>query len=111
MRYVYPALLFVEQLAPDTIPGEVMAAAAMDAPKNLCKVVEQLAIASAQPLHRHSVRERFMWAGTARERLTQIAGELFIDGRGRPIEQSLYRIGTKLWALGRGRYTVTDDPV
>lgn len=103
-RFVYPALVFVEQLAPGSIPGEVMAAAVEDAPKNLRTVLERLTVASAQPLHRHSVRERFMWARTGRERLTQFTGELFIDGHGRPIGQSLYRIGTKLWALGRGRY-------
>lgn len=110
-RFIYPALVFVEQLAPDTIPGEVMAAAARDAPGILRKVVDPLTIASAQPLHRHSVAERFMWAGTGRERLTQIAGELFIDGQGRPIRQSLYRIGTKLWALARGRYNIGGNPV
>jgi len=104
-RFVYPALVFAEQLAPGTIPGEVMAAAAAAAPKNLRSVVERLSVASAQPLNRHSVRERFMWAGTGREWLTQIAGELFIDDRGRPIGQALYSIGAKLWALARGRYS------
>jgi len=88
-----------------------MAAAAGDAPGVLRRVVDPLTLASAQPLHRHSVVERFMWAETGRQRLTQIAGELFIDGRGRPIRQSLYRIGTKLWALARGRYNISGDPV
>jgi len=104
-RFVYPALMFTKQLAPQTIPHDVMTQAAADAPKNLRHVVERLTIASAQPLRRHSLSERFMWAGTGREGLRQIASELFVDGHGIPFDQALYRIGSKLWALGRGRYS------
>lgn len=104
-RFVYPALAFTNQLAPETIPGDVMAHVADDAPGNLRRVVESLTIASAQPLRRHSVSERFMWAGTAQRGLRQIASELFIDGQGRPRREIWYRLGSKLWALGRGRYT------
>ena len=104
-RFVYPALVFAKQIAPEAVPREVMAHAATDAPKNLRHVVERLTIASAQPLRRHSVSERFMWAGTGREGLRQIASEFFVDGQGRPFSEALYRIGSKLWALGRGRYS------
>jgi hypothetical protein len=104
-RFVYPALVFAAQLAPDTIPDDVMAAAAADAPKHLRNVIGRLTVSSAQPLDRHSVNERFMWAASGREGAKQIAGELFIDRRGRPFGQALYSIGTKLWALGRGRYS------
>jgi hypothetical protein len=104
-RFVYPALVFAKQLAPETVPREVMAHAATDAPKNLRHVVERLTIASAQPLRRHSVSERFMWAGTGREGLRQVASEFFVDGQGRPFSEALYRIGSKLWAFGRGRYS------
>ena len=102
-RFIYPALVFTRQLTPRTIPGEVMAEVAADAPRNLRRVVESLTIASAQPLRRHSVSERFMWAATGREGLRQIASELFVDGQGRPMGESMYRLGSKLWALGRGR--------
>lgn len=104
-RFVYPALVFTNQLAPGTIPGDVMTHVAADAPRNLRRVVESLTIASAQPLRRHSVRQRFMWAGTAPKGLRQIASELFIDGQGRRRSEVWYRLGSKLWALGRGRYS------
>ena len=104
-RFVFPALMFTKQLAPETIPDDVMVEAAVDAPKNLRRAVERLSVASAQPLRRHSLSERFMWAGTGREGLRQIASELFVDGQGRPTGEALYRIGSKLWALGRGRYS------
>jgi hypothetical protein len=104
-RFVYPAFAFAEELAAGIVPAEVMSAAAADAAKNLRSVIERLTVASAQPLKRHSLGERFMWARTGREYLTQIAGEFFIDGHGRPLDRALYGIGTKLWALGRGRYS------
>ena len=105
LRFAYPALSFVAQLGSDIIPHEVMAAAIEDAPANLREAVGRLTIASAQPLDRHSVSERFMWAGTAREGVRQIASEVFVDGQGRPFRHALYSIGSKLWALGRGRYS------
>jgi len=104
-RFVYPALIFTNQLAPGTIPGEVIAEAAADAPKNLRRVVGRLTVASAQPLRRHSLSERFMWASSTPESLRQVASELFVDGQGRPPGESMYRIGSKLWALGRGRFS------
>lgn len=104
-RFVYPALVFARQLAPDIVPSEIMAEVASDVPKSLSRAIERLTVASAQPLRRHSLSERFMWAGTGRERLRQIASEIFVDGQGRPGSERLHRIGSKLWALGRGRYS------
>jgi hypothetical protein len=104
-RFVYPALMFCEQLAPGTMPAEVLAACAADAPENLRDVVSRLSIDTAQPLGRHSIRERFMWAGNWAERAKQVAGELAMDGRRQPLGRTLYSIGTKLWALRHGRYT------
>lgn len=104
-RLVYPALVFVEQLAPGIIPAGVMEAATADASKNLRDVVVHLDLATAQPLDRHSVRERFMWATNWREVVFQIASELSLDGRGKSFEDAIYSIGTKLWALRRRRYS------
>jgi hypothetical protein len=104
-RFVYPALVFVEQLASGTIPASVMETATADASKKLRNVVARLDLGTAQPLDRHSVRERFMWATGWRDYLFQIASELSLDGRGRTLEQAAYSIGTKLWALGRRRYS------
>jgi hypothetical protein len=106
MRFVYPALVFVEQLAPCTIPARIMEAATLDASQNLRDVVASLTLATAQPLDRHSMRERFMWAASWHEYLCQIASELSFDGRGRPLETAIYSIGTKLWALRRRRYSM-----
>jgi hypothetical protein len=105
LRFVYPALVFVEQLASGTIPADIMQAAANEASGNLRSVMANLALATAQPLDRHSVRERFMWASNWREILVQIASELSLDGRGMPPYAAAYSIGTKLWALCRRRYS------
>lgn len=104
-RFVFPALALCEQLAPGTIPVDVLTAATADAPKNLREVVARLTVAGAQPLDRHSFSERFMWAANWRERLRQVAGEIAFDARGRPLQQALYSTGTKLWALRQGRYS------
>lgn len=104
-RFVYPALVMVEQLAPGTIPEHVMAASKADAPENLRKTMDRLTLATAQPLDRHSVRERFMWAASWRQYFLQVASELSLDRRGRPLETAVHSIGTKLWALRRRRYS------
>jgi hypothetical protein len=104
-RLIYPALKFCEQLAPGTVPKRVLDACRADAPRNLRQVVENLSVGAAQPLGRHSFRERFMWAGTWREKLQQVAGEFALDGRRQPLPATLRSVGTKLWALRRGRYT------
>jgi hypothetical protein len=104
-RFVYPALIFCEQLAPGTVPAAVLAACAADAPENLRDVMARLSIDTAQPLGRYSVGERFMWAGNWAERVKQVAGELAMDGRRQPLGRTFYSIGTKLWALRHGRYT------
>jgi hypothetical protein len=104
-RLIYPALVFCEQLAPGTVPARILEACRADAPRNLRQVVGSLSVGAAQPLGRHSFRERFMWAGTWRERLQQVAGELALDGRRQPLPTTLRSVGTKLWALRRGRYT------
>jgi hypothetical protein len=105
VRFIYPALIFAEQLAPGMIPTEVIEAVRSETPKNLRDVVANLTLSTAQPLDRHSVKERFMWAGSWREYLVQIGSELTLDGRGAPFEAAAYSIGTKLWALRRRRYS------
>jgi hypothetical protein len=104
-RLVYPALAFCEQLSPAIVPARVLEACRADAPRNLRRVVGNLSVGTAQPLGRHSFRERFMWAGTWRERLQQVAGEFALDGRRQPLPATLRSVGTKLWALRRGRYS------
>jgi hypothetical protein len=105
LRFIYPALVFVEQLAPGAIPSGVMTAAATDASKNSRRILAGLTLAEAQPLDRHSIRERFMWAADWQDYLVQIGSELTIDGRGVPLNAAVYSIGTKLWALRRRRYS------
>lgn len=104
-RFVYPALMFCEKLAPGTIPREVLESCAADAPRNLQTLMKSLSVEDAQPLGKHSLRERFMWAGNWTERLQQLAGEFALDGRQQPLGRTLYSVGTKLWALRRGRCT------
>jgi hypothetical protein len=104
-RFVYPALMLCEKLAPDTIPRGVLEACAADAPGNLRALMKRLSIEDAQPLGKHSLRERFMWAGNWTKRFQQLAGEFALDGRQQPLGRTLYSVGTKLWALRRGRCT------
>ena len=104
-RFVYPALVLCEQLAPGTVPTRVLSVCASDAPKNLRAVMANISLHSAQPLHRHSVHEHFLWASNWTERVRQMAGALGADGRGHPLRRTLYDVGTKLWVLSRGRYT------
>jgi Uncharacterised nucleotidyltransferase len=105
-RFIYPALAFCEQLAPGTVPAHVLDDCTADAPRNLRRLVAELSVDQAQSLGRHSIRGRFMWAGSWIESLQQIAGEFALDGRRQPFHRTLHSIGTKLWALWRGRYTV-----
>ena len=104
-RFVYPALMFCEKLAPGTIPRGVLDSCATVAPGNLRALIKRLSIEDAQPLGKHSLSERFMWAGNWTERLQQLAGEFGLDGRRQPFHRTLHSVGTKLWALRHGRWT------
>ena len=103
-RYAYPALQFCERLVPGTVPGRVLALCERDAPPILRKVVAGHSAHTAQSLRRYSIRERFMWAETWREKIRQIFGEFALDGRREPVGHTLKSIGRKLWALRRWRY-------
>lgn len=102
-RYVYPALFFCEKLVPQTVPEKVLAHCRADAPETLRALLPTLDIAELQPLGRHSLRERFLWAGTWGERLRQLAGELALDRQGRSLERTLQSLGNKLWGLSHRR--------
>ena len=104
-RFIYLALFFCEELAPGTIPQHVLAACRDNAPAKLCAVIEALPLAAIQPLGRHSLRERFMWARGWRGVKNQLACELALDGQGRSAGRMLYSYGTKLLALSRRRLT------
>jgi hypothetical protein len=60
--YVYPGLELAERLAPGTVPAEVRARIAREAPARVRAVVDRLEPASAQRLESVSLEESFMWA-------------------------------------------------
>jgi hypothetical protein len=102
-RYVYPALFFCERLVPETVPEIVLAYCRADAPQSLRALLPTLDIAELQPLGRHSLRERFLWAGTWGERFHQLAAELALDRQGRSLDRTIQSLGNKLWALSHRR--------
>ncbi|HEY4076030.1 MAG TPA: nucleotidyltransferase family protein [Rhizomicrobium sp.] len=103
-HFVYPALHLCEQLAPGTIPAEVLRACRAGAPVQLLSLLASHSPATVQPLGRHSLRERFMWVDSLRGVAGQVRTELGLDGR-KSFGRALYDGGTKLWALGRRRLT------
>ena len=102
-RYAYPAFFFCEKLVPGTIPEKILACCRADAPQNLRALLPTLDIAELQPLGRHPLRERFLWAGTWSDRFRQLAAELALDWQGRTFERTLQSLGNKLWALSHRR--------
>jgi Uncharacterised nucleotidyltransferase len=104
-RFIYPALFFCEKLAPGTIPQHVLAACRDNTPAKVRAVIEALPLAAIQPLGRHSLRERFMWARGWRGVRDQLICELILDGQGLSPGRTLYNYGTKLLALSRRRLT------
>jgi len=102
-RFAFPALHFCEELAPGVVPTPVLQACEADTPIALKRVIGDLTLARAEPLGRHSLRERFLWAHNWQQRLGQLRLELGFDRQGRNLIQLAYSFGTKLRAIGRGR--------
>ena len=74
--YAYPALAFAEQLAPGTIPPEILAASARAAPRRALGVVRRLTPATAQRIGRLSLAEHFMWTTGPRGWARQLSADL-----------------------------------
>ena len=74
--YAYPALAFAEQLAPGTIPPEILAGSARAAPRRAVEVVRRLTPATAQRIGRLSLAEHFMWTAGPRGWVRQLAADL-----------------------------------
>ncbi|HEU4962013.1 MAG TPA: nucleotidyltransferase family protein [Sphingomonas sp.] len=62
LGYAYPALRLCEDLAPGTIPAEVIERCAAAAPARVVRVVDRLTPATAQRVEGSSIAEHFMWA-------------------------------------------------
>jgi hypothetical protein len=72
----WPALALCERLVPGTVPHNVLAACAQDAPPGVHRLVERLQPATAQRIDRSSLAEHFMWTTGCRGVLGQLAGDL-----------------------------------
>ena len=74
--YAYPALAFAEQLAPGTIPPDILAGSARAAPRRAVEVVRRLTPATAQRIGRLSLAEHFMWTAGPRGWARQLSADL-----------------------------------
>jgi len=101
LGYAYPALAFAEQLAPGTVPPEVLAVSARTVPRRAQAVVRRLTPATAQRLGRVALAEHFMWTRGLRGWGRQIAADLIPH---RSFKQSLRIYRARAWQLfGGGR--------
>jgi hypothetical protein len=75
----YPALKFMNELAPRTVPEDVLIRCARTVPKRVHRVVDRLSPADAQGLLRCSASEKFMWT-PARRLPWQLAAGLLPGG-------------------------------
>jgi hypothetical protein len=94
--YAYPALAFAEQLAPGTIPPEILAASARAAPHRALGVVRRLTPATAQRIGRLSLAEHFMWTTGPRGWARQLSADLV---PGTSIKRGLQIYRARGWQL------------
>jgi hypothetical protein len=104
LRFALPALELAERLAPGTVPTEVLARLGAEATPAMRRVLDRVTPATAQRLDRLSLEERFMWAGTAAERLRRAAHAVWPAAAGRSVTRLAEIYGRRAWwLLGRGR--------
>jgi hypothetical protein len=72
----YPAFAMCEQLAPGTIPEDILRRCAEAAPSRARKVVERLTPASAQRVARASILEHLMWVSALSGWARQLRSDL-----------------------------------
>jgi hypothetical protein len=94
--YAYPALALAEQLAPGTIPAEVLAGSARAAPRRAIAVVRRHSPATAQRLGRMSLAEHFMWTRSPGGWARQVAADLVPHAS---LRRSLEIYRTRGWQL------------
>jgi hypothetical protein len=103
LAMTYPALHLAEQLAPGTVPAEVLARCERAVPRRVRSVIARLAPHSAQRVLRCSLEERFMWSPSPWRRLIQIVRELHPPGLPVAALPSIYR--ARAWRLLHGTLT------
>jgi hypothetical protein len=84
--YVHPGLELAERLAPGTVPRELRARIAREAPARVRAVVDRLGPASAQRLESVSLEESFMWAVGAAGHARRIGRVLWPSWAGSPVD-------------------------
>lgn len=99
----YPALRFAEQLAPGTVPRDVLARCEGEAPPRVRRVIERLTPSTAQRVLRCSLEERFMWSPSPLRRFVQAVRELHPPGLPVRTLPGIYR--ARAWRLLRGTLT------
>ena len=102
LGYAWPALQLCERLAPGTVPDEVLAHAAADAPRRARSIIARLTPADAQRVDRNSLAEHFMWTRGPVGWARQIGSDLIPASSWRRVRE-IY--ATRGWQMLRGRVT------
>jgi hypothetical protein len=89
---VFPALHFVDELAPGTVPPEVLEVCRDAAPPGVRRIVDHLTPATVQRIDRISIAEHFMWSRDWRDVCRAIVYDVM------PI-----RSPRQLWSIYHGR--------
>jgi len=101
LGYAYSALHLADQLAPGTVPRDVLDVCGAKAPAAVREALERLTPATAQRIDRNSVGEHFMWTQGWQDRLRQLASDIQLRGRSWPELRRIYE--ERAWRLIRGR--------
>lgn len=100
----YPALRFCGELAPGSIPADVIERCRHEAPVAVRQVVDRLTPASAQRVDRCSLAERFMWTASPARILQQIVYEIIPPGTNSISSlMSIYK--NRAWRIARRTVT------
>ena len=103
LRFAYPALHLCEQLVPGSVPAAALGRFAAAATRSMRRVLAGLTPGTAQRLDRLSLEERFMWAGSIRERSRRLAYALWPAPAGGSLTELARIYGRRAWRLANGR--------
>jgi hypothetical protein len=87
----WPALDLAEQLAPGTVPADVLLLCRGKAPLTVRRVIDRLTPHSAQRVLRCSLEERFMWTPSRWRVVVQVIRDVFPPGLSLPALAAIYR--------------------
>jgi hypothetical protein len=99
LGFAYPALHLCEKLVPGTLPRAVLDVCAAAAPIRVRRLVAALHPATAQRIGRGSLAEHFMWSTGWRDRVRQVAHDIYMPRVEWQTSRAIYEI--RAWQLIR----------